>query len=289
MLSVIEQTLHRGRRAARALELDLFRAEQARHPVPVVPDSEVIVDFDTYGEAEVTVVIPLYNYAHYVTEALDSVAEQTVEMLDLVVVDDCSTDDSVDVVRTWIKENRKRFSRVVLRRNVRNSGLGLTRNAGFAAAETPFVMPLDADNKLIMHCLERCLPAIRETGAAFVYPSLQEFGDSFDVFSNEPYDPIKFAAGNFIDATALIRLSAWGAVGGYDHVQFGWEDYDLWCRFAERGMYGHHVDEVLVQYRVHRGSMLHTTTDGAANKQRLIANMQRRHSWILRNMGLEKM
>jgi hypothetical protein len=98
---------------------------------------------------------------------------------------------------------------------------------------------------------------------------------------------LRLAAGNFIDATALIRLAAWAAAGGYDHVRFGWEDYDFWCRIAERGGFGQHVPQMLVEYRVHRRSMLRETTDEVDNKQALIYDMQQRHPWILRHMGLE--
>ncbi len=226
-------------------------------------------------------VIPLHNYANYVSESLQSVHEQSLKIIDLVVIDDCSTDNSLDVARGWIDRNLARFNRVVLLRNRANAGLALTRNAGFDAAETPFILQLDADNKLLADCASRCLEAIKATGAAFVYPTLRQFGDADDTLSNSPYGPALLAGGNYIDATALVRLSAWAAIGGYDHMQYGWEDYDAWCRFAERGMYGHHVPEILAQYRVHASSMLRTVTDVEDNRRRLIATMRERHPWIL--------
>ena len=160
--SVLEQVLHPGARAARRWS--------AISATPSAPHSrcrrcrtpKYLVEYDTFAEADVTIVIPLYNYAHFVVETLDSVRRQSVTTIDLVIVDDCSTDDSVAVVSAWIEKHHTRFGRVVLRRNRQNAGLGFTRNVGFAAAETPFVMPLDADNRLIMHCIERCLPAIRD-------------------------------------------------------------------------------------------------------------------------------
>jgi len=281
MASVLEQTLRRGRRAARAFALD--RAEEAapRPPLVEVPPGETILAYDTLLAAEVTVVIPLYNYAAFVVEALDSVLAQSLAVIDLVVVDDASTDDSLAVARQWIEQHHSRFGRVVLRRNHVNAGLALTRNAGFAMAESRFVLPLDADNALLANCAERLLAAIETSGAAFVYPILQKFGSEHDTFGVMPYDPATLAAGNFIDAMALIRLACWAGVGGYHHIRHGWEDYDLWCRFAEHGLFGQHVAEILAMYRVHAGSMLRTETDLARNKQELLADMRTRHPWAL--------
>jgi glycosyltransferase involved in cell wall biosynthesis len=222
-----------------------------------------------------------------VCEALDSVHAQNLDAIDLVVVDDASTDRSLEVALDWMQRHAARFGRLRLLRHRANSGLGFTRNSGFAAARTRFVLPLDADNRLLPACTAACLHAIEASGAAFAYPSVQKFGDEEGKFSDLPYVPLRFAAGNFIDATALIRLAAWAAAGGYDHVRFGWEDYDFWCRIAERGGFGQPVPETLVEYRVHHRSMLRETTDEVDNKQALIYDMQRRHPWILRHMGLE--
>ncbi len=92
--------------------------------------------------------------------------------------------------------------------------------------------------------------------------------------------PTRLAGGNFIDAMALVAKPAWAAVGGYAHIEHGWEDYDFWCRFAEMGLLGVKVAEVLAEYRVHEASMLHTETDVDANKQAIVATLERRHPWL---------
>jgi glycosyltransferase involved in cell wall biosynthesis len=187
----------------------------------------------------------------------------------------------VAVVRRWIDGQADRFNRIVFIRNAVNSGLAFTRNAGFAAAETRFVLPLDADNRLFPRCLAACLQAIRaHPGAAFAYPRIQQFGMTTDVMGVEPYAAARLAAGNYIDAMALIDKSAWAAVGGYDHIRFGWEDFDLWCLMAEQGLWGCQADGVLAEYRVHGNSMLRTQTDIARNKQLLIDDIQARHPWL---------
>jgi glycosyltransferase involved in cell wall biosynthesis/SAM-dependent methyltransferase len=279
--SLLEQ-LSGNEAAARAFQLDLHRRQMPAARGVALPDSEVVFASDTLGEAEVTVAIPLYNYVGYVIEALESVHAQSLQSLDLVVVDDASTDGSLAAAVDWSQRHAGRFNRVVVLRNRRNAGLGLSRNAGFDAAETPFVLPLDADNRLRPACCAVCLEVIRASGAAFAYPSLQRFGDSTAVMGLEPFQPMRFVSGNYIDAMAMIAKSAWAAVGGYDDIRpNGWDDYELWCSFVERGLWGVQVPQILAEYRVHARSMLRTMTDERTNKLRVIGELERRHPWLM--------
>ena len=279
-LSVLDQVVSGGRRAARAFELDIKRAAEPRRQRPHVPPHEVIFAHDALGSAEITVIIPLYNYAHFIEEALDSVRAQTIAALDLVIVNDASTDQSEAVARAWLEANAHRFNRAILIRNTPNAGLGFSRNVGFANAETPFVLPLDADNRLRPEMCEQALETIRSSGAAYVYPRIRQFGNRIELMGEWRYDPARLVGGNFVDAMTLIRKAAWADVGGYDHVRYGWEDYDLWCRFAERGHYGQRLLNVLAEYRVHGQSMLHSETEQVRNKERLMRDMERRHAWL---------
>ena len=126
-------------------------------------------------------VVPLYNYAGYVVEALESVKAQTIAQRELIVVDDCSRDDSLTVASDWLRNNAGEFTHVALLKNRENSGLALSRNAGFLFSDARFIMPLDADNTIEPRCLERCLEVINATGAAAAYPMIRRFGDASGV------------------------------------------------------------------------------------------------------------
>ncbi len=245
-----------------------------------MPEAETLFAADALRDAAVTVIVPVYNYAGYVLDALESVRAQTLDPIDLVVIDDGSTDDSPNLVLEWARRNANRFSRLVVRRHLANAGLGFARNSGFAAAETPFVLPLDADNRLLPASGATLAERLHACRAAFAYPTLQQFGDKGAVFGDTPFSPSRLVSGNYIDAMALVAKWAWAAAGGYDHVRYGWEDYDFWCRLIELGLWGEHVPEVLAEYRVHRASMLARSTDVAGNKLRLIEDMKRRHHWL---------
>ena len=206
--------------------------------------------------------------------------KQTLDPLDLVIVDGCSTDDSLAVAKAWAEKNAARFNRILVLRNRTNYGLGFCRNSGFDAADTPYVLPLDADNELLPDCCEKLLMTIRRTHAAYVYPSIQHFGASSALIGNAPYDPQRFVAGNYIDAMALVSKEAWAMIGGYDHVRHGWEDYDFWCRLAELGLRGEWHPEVLARYRVHQSSMMKLQTTVPDNYRRLLENFKHRHAWV---------
>jgi SAM-dependent methyltransferase/TolA-binding protein len=278
VVSLLDQ-LSGGEAAARAFELELRRTHR---PVPSFDFSQSSVIFisDNQRASEVCVILPLHNYAHYVGEALESVRRQTIRDLDLVIVEDCSTDNSMQVALDWSHTNAERFNRLVVIQNQNNAGLARSRNVGFDAAETPYILPLDADNRLLSECCEVLLRALQASRAAFAYPRIQCFGDASHIIGEESFSPARFSGGNYIDAMALIGKWAWAAVGGYAHIQNGWEDYDFWCRCVEHGFWGVQVPEVLAEYRVHQQSMLKTRTDHHENKLKLIRELNAEHTWL---------
>lgn len=239
-----------------------------------------VIYAENMPNSQISVIIPLYNYQQYVCEALDSLAAQTLETFDIIVVNDCSTDDSETVALNWLREHAGKFNSVALLRNKINSGLSIARNVGIDYSESEFVMLLDADNILLPDCLKQCRELLQTTTAAFAYPKLQTFGDEDKVFSDAPWEPVVLRHGNYIDAMAMIRKACWAAVGGYTVQRGGWEDYDFWCKFVERGFWGINTKDVQGRYRVHGQSMLHTTTDVAKNKAILKKQMNDRHNWL---------
>ena len=248
---------------------------------PFIPEHDIIFHSDQLKKSSTTVVIPLYNYSQYIEETLNSVKLQTLANIDLVVVNDHSTDDSLRKAKRWIERNKNHFNRAIIASNKINSKLGPSRNVGFHLAETDYIFALDADNRLDRECLQSCLAAAQQSKAAFIYPTLQEFGASNGQIGSLEYTPIKLISGNYIDAMALVSKAAWQQVGGYQNIRHGWEDYDLWCRFAEAGLHAQHLaGKPMAYYRVHGKSMLRTTTDEDANKKELIRNLETLHPWL---------
>jgi glycosyltransferase involved in cell wall biosynthesis len=232
--------------------------------------------------AEVAVVIPLYNYADTIDEALGSVAGQDLAALAIVVIDDCSTDESGQQAIAFLESRAARFATARVVRHRRNQGLSMARNSGIAWSGEPYLFMLDADNRLRPPALSRLLDALNCSGADFAYSQLRMFGDEEGIGLADIWQPQRFAIGNYIDAMALIRREALLAAGGYavladDH---GWEDYDLWCRFVELGFEGVFLPELLCDYRVHSASMLRSRTN--KHHDALTAEMRLRHPSLFR-------
>ncbi len=269
--------------AARRFELGLKRGAYLQRSLPEVPDSELLFAHDRLGEAEVTVVMTSYNYEQHILEALDSVLAQTLEELDLAVVDDGSTDQSVPLVIEWAKRHRDRFNRIRILRTVRNAGLGGARNVVFDVAETPWLMALDSDNRLLPDACETLLATLREVPqAAFAYPRIQQFGAADIIMGEHPFEPARLRTGNYIDAMAMVAKWAWAAAGGY-YVRrdaMGWEDFDLWLNLVELGQFGIAVPDVLAEYRVHSNSMVNVITEQSDNKRAMVAFVEQRHPWL---------
>src|SRR5262249_26472640 len=142
--------------------------------------------------------------------------------------------------------------------------LARARNLGLERSRGEFVFILDADNAIYPSALAELVRALQEDpGASFAYGIIEEFDarGSSDLRSWPAWDPRRFAYGNYIDAMALIRRSDVLELDGYatDPRLYGWEDFDLWCQFVDRGMRGVQVPNILARYRSSRLSMLSVT------------------------------
>jgi hypothetical protein len=207
---------------------------------------------------EVSVVVPLYDAATLVRETLDSVLASTGVAFEVIVVEDHATDASRDVATTYLREHPTVPMLLVAKEA--NEGLVAARNTGFEHARSPFVMVLDADNLVYPRCLRRLADALHDDrDAAAAYSILEDFGEHRGLRSATAWDVERLCTANYIDAQAMIRRSAWEALGGYrpdDTDVYGWEDWDLWLRIARAGGHAVLVPEILGRYRVRPTSMV---------------------------------
>jgi glycosyltransferase involved in cell wall biosynthesis len=243
-----------------------------------IPFYRVLMEQAGSSQAEVSVLITLFNYEHFIMQALESVFKQDLDLIDLIIVDDRSQDNGKETVRSWLCQERSRFNNVKFVGHIVNSGLSASRNTGFSLCQTEFVFVLDADNMIYPRCLSRMLMGIRETRAAAAYCVIEKFGESKGLANNDLWAPDLFIRGNYIDAMAMIRKAAWSDVGGYSSMYYGWEDYDFWCKFVEKDFYAILVPEILARYRTHTTSMLQTTT--ARHSYEICTDLTHRHPWL---------
>lgn len=126
-------------------------------------------------------VIPAYNAEPFIHQCLDSVLEQTVNDFEIVVVDDCSTDETASILESY----SARDPRVRVLRNERNSGVAVTRNVGLDAAEGEWMIALDSDDWIHKNRLERILNTVDQTTCDIICDDLSlMLGDELDHVGN---------------------------------------------------------------------------------------------------------
>ena len=225
---------------------------------------------------EVSVVLPVYDYEHLVSDAIESVVRSGGAAVELIVVDDHSSDRSLAVARQHLVDHDW-FPMMVVSKAA-NEGLSAARNTGFELARAERVFLLDADNVVYPNCLRLLADALDTSDAAFAYGIVEQFGDGNGLVSCLPWDPARLVRGNYIDAMAMIRKDAWRRSGGFDpsvDARFGgWEDFDFWLHLAELGYEGRLVPQVVARYRKHAGSMLSTLN---LETQTVFAEFRRRY------------
>lgn len=223
----------------------------------------------------VAVVIPCFNDGMTVLETLESAQAQ--ENAEIVVVDDGSTDESTLRV---LDEIRARGVRVVRQEN---AGLAAARMAGVAASTARYVHPLDADDLLTPDALRRLADALdAEPEAVVAWGDIRTFG-AIDLPQHRAdlLDPWAICHLNQIPGTSLIRRQALLDAGGWV-MKIGYEDWDLWMAFAERGWSGVHIDDVTLLYRIGEGRML---ANARHHHEALFAELRQRHPRLFANRG----
>jgi glycosyltransferase involved in cell wall biosynthesis len=223
----------------------------------------------------VAVVVPCFNDGKYLREALASVSQQ--EPCEVVVVDDGSRDPmTLDV----LEELRMSGTMVVTQVN---SGLGPARMTGVRNTTAPFIHPLDADDLLApgaLTLLADVLEARPEAGLA--WGSYRSFGTTSCYFPSAPdLDPWRITYLDEIPATCMIRRETIEQYGGWEHT--GYEDWDLWMRYAESGVVGIGLTEVTLLHRQHSAPRLYTTT--LETHARHWLTLESRHMALFRARG----
>jgi hypothetical protein len=210
---------------------------------------------------QISVLLTVYNHADLVAEGIRSVALGAYEGdVELIAVDDASTDDSVAVIEATLAE-LPWLSGKLVRRSV-NSGLpASSRNLAFEHASGALLFILDADNTILPLGIPKLVAALdADPEASFAYGIIEKFDAAgpVGIESFLDWDPERLRYGNYVDAMALIRREALEDVGGYPEAPAlgGWEDYALWLAMAERGMHAVRIPDFVGRYRVSQYSML---------------------------------
>lgn len=208
-----------------------------------------------YEHSWISVVMPCYNADHHLLDAISSVVGQTYPQVELIVVDDGSTDHSIEIASALMETFP---GRITLLKQL-NQGPYPARNLGLAHARGEFVAFLDADDWWTPDCLEKLHATLAPSPAILAYCGWQNSGPGAP--GTAPYIPPDYSAGNATTAflrscpwpihAALVRRTAIDAVNGFSMRCFSSMDYDLWLRLFAHDQRIIRVPEVLAFYRWH--------------------------------------
>lgn len=195
----------------------------------------------------VSIVAINYNNSKYIIETLDSIANQTYENIELIIVDDCSTDNSVEKIDHWLLNFYKSYQFI---KHSINQGVCKTINDGYKKAKGKYITSIATDDIMLLDKIQKQVELLEKTGeeVGMLYSDAYLIGEN-----NEPmegmfikkYGYIKdippsgdlykiLLKGNFIPAMSiLIKKTVFKDIGYFDENLY-YEDYDMWLRIAKK-------------------------------------------------------
>lgn len=216
-------------------------------------------------EPLVTVVVVSYNQSKYIKENLDSIRHQSYSNIELIVADDASNDNSVDIFKNWLKENS-----YVAKTNFhkKNTGLATMLNECIQLANGKFIKLIAADDFLHSDYIKKCIDLFEKTQADIIYTKAYGIDDNSTIITDDHFCGLDFRndeelrkllfKGNFISgATMMMRKSLYDKVGYYKKEVL-LEDYDLILNALNNNLIIKYLPETLLYYRRHEGNITKT-------------------------------
>lgn len=205
----------------------------------------------------VSVIIPAYNAAHFLSETINSVLSQTYQNIELLIVDDGSADDSAALVKGFEDERIRYWHK-------KNSGVSDTRNFGIIQAKGAYIAFLDADDLFLPHNLEKKVLFLENNREIDLVHSAEV---RFDSNTGSERALVHGSGGSVLEkllsmsgsvihspSSVLVRKKLLEKTGGFDTRLSTSADWDMWVRFATETGFGY-LPEPLVKYRVHAAQM----------------------------------
>lgn len=204
---------------------------------------------------KVSIVMPSYNREDLLGQAIESCLNQTYDNFELIIVDDCSKDNSLKVARDYAAKD----SRIKIIANKQNKKLPSTLNVGFKEARGKYLTWSSDDNLYHEDAIQRMVDILdknKDIGLVYAdYTHIDEEGNiGSRIYQEEPeYLPIRDCVG----ACFMYRADVAAYVGSYNEDMFLIEDYEYWLRMGLKTEF-YHISESLYFYRTHKGSLTQT-------------------------------
>ena len=229
---------------------------------------------------DITVVITCFNYGVFLPEAVASALEQEGGSPKVTVVDDGSTDALTQEALGRLPRDTKLIQQA-------NAGLSAARNAGLRAADTPYLIVLDADDRLTpgaLRLMRQSLDGDPQLG--FSYGVARFFGTWEGTIRFPPFDGYKLIYRHIVGSTALMRRELFEDVGGFDPAFSAYEDWEFWVHALAHGWRGKAIEDETLLYRRHGHSMF---TDARAHYRSWYRMLRAKHRVLYDTTGRRRL
>lgn len=220
----------------------------------------------------VSITVGTYNSSKYVLETLESIKAQTYQNIELIVSDDCSTDNTVQLCKDWVSRNEGRFVRAIVLESPINTGVSGNGNRARRACKGEWVKGIAGDDLLTPDCVMSFIDYAVSTSSYFVFCRIDTFGgdeDTVRIYNNQVFDysffeheaseqnRILIIEGNHIPAPGFFyNLSLLNAIGVYNDEEIPMmEDWPKWINITNAGYKLSFIDRSLVKYRLSDSSV----------------------------------
>ncbi len=220
----------------------------------------------------VSVIITCYNFEQYLRECVESVIAQTYLNLEIIIIDDGSSDNSNEVVADL---RRQYLGRIQYYRNEHSGQPAVPRNFGVAKASGKFIICLDGDDKLHPEYIEACARVLQENpSASIAYTEIQTFGGHDQIWNCRDYNFQDLLFTDFIPSGSMYKKIVWQEVGGYKTNLRGADDWNFWIEAGKFGHFGVPVKRILFYHRIRADNMFDTV---------VVPNMEAKWNQIILN------
>ncbi len=221
----------------------------------------------------ISVLIPTYNYGHFLPQAIESVLKQSFEPLEIIVADDGSEDDTAAVAA--------RYGGRVLYRRFEHCGVFALRDRMLKEMRGDWFLNLDADDWIEPDFLERAVSLVQSNASdpkfSFVYADRMDYGEFTHLTQVPEFSAALLKRKNYIAMNTLVKRSVALRYGFDAAFNDGWGDYDFFLTLVRDGYVGARLPGCPVHCRVHPGSIT-AATFRADKKQQLMRRIVAKHA-----------
>ena len=203
----------------------------------------------------VSIITPTYNSAKYIAETIQSVQKQTYKNWEMIIIDDCSQDNTIEIIQELMEED----SRIHLFQLNKNSGAAKARNFGIEKVTGKYMTFLDADDIWFTDFMQNSIETIKKTGINFVFSSYKRSNENLEFVYSDFIVPEKVTYTDILKTnsisclTAFINVKALGIKKMPDILKR--QDMGLWLKYLKEIPFAYGVQEPKAIYRIRENSL----------------------------------